>query len=465
MFQRIGNGVTRYWPVFFIGWVCVLLLLWRAAPDWKTVVGDGEFRYLPADVPSRLAEQAFQEAFPGEQKRSRIVIIVRRESGTQGLTDGDRKFIEEVLKPRLMQIALEEGGLAGSDADNPDDQTDDAEPAGTDSAGGSATPQEADHPQRSIIAGIHTETDKAIGHLLHSEDNKASLVLIDLTTEFTEYRNQPTIEKIEKLIIDLRESPNEAERTPPGLDLAISGSAAVGRDMREAARDSAKATGFWTVLLVIVLLVLIYRAPVLAVIPLVSVWVAVKSSLYALALMAEAGWIGLFNGIEVYVTVVMYGAGVDYCVFLMARYTEELDAGTPYREAVANAVGKVGAALAASAGTTMCGIGMMVFADFGKFQQAGIAMSLSLIFVLCTSLIFTPALLRLTGRWTFWPDMRVERISAPPGWLSPTSLVAQIMEKDWFRGTWERVGNAILKRPATIWLGSLAVMAPLQSGA
>ncbi len=132
----------------------------------------------------------------------------------------------------------------------------------------------------------------------------------------------------------------------------------------------------------IVLLFAIYRAPILAVIPLLTVFISVKIAILVLSILAKDDWIRLFSGIEVYVTVVLYGAGVDYCMFLMSRYKEELDNGATFDEAIAISVSRVGHALAASAGTVMCGIGMMYFTQFAKFQQAGIAMASSLIFVL-----------------------------------------------------------------------------------
>ena len=46
---------------------------------------------------------------------------------------------------------------------------------------------------------------------------------------------------------------------------------------------------------------------------------------------------------------------------------------------------------------------MMVFTRFGKFQEAGVAMSFSLVIVLAAALTLTPALLRLAGHWAFWP--------------------------------------------------------------
>jgi uncharacterized membrane protein YdfJ with MMPL/SSD domain len=98
-------------------------------------------------------------------------------------------------------------------------------------------------------------------------------------------------------------------------------------------------------------------------------YIGVEVSLRILALLARGGLLHLFGGLEVYVTVLGYGAGVDYCLFLIARYKEGLDEGTAAGKAPGNAVGRVGPALAASAGTTMCGIGTMIAAALARTGQ------------------------------------------------------------------------------------------------
>ena len=208
------------------------------------------------------------------------------------------------------------------------------------------------------------------------------------------------------------------------------------------------------------LLFAIYRGSILAVIPLLTVFISVKCAIFTLSLLAQHDIVRLFSGIEVYVTVVLYGAGIDYCMFLMARYKEELDRGASLDEAIAISVGRVGHALAASAATVACGIGMMIFTQFGKFQQAGVAMSSSLIFVLAASLTLTPALLRLAGRWTFWPRVQTERLTMVQGWVSPTTFISRLLEREWFGQFWDKVGKALLKRPGTIWLISFSLMLP-----
>src|SRR5207237_3251096 len=101
--------------------------------------------------------------------------------------------------------------------------------------------------------------------------------------------------------------------------------------------------------------------------------------------------------------VLLYGAGTDYCIFLISRYREELGKGTGLHAAVSRSVGSVGGALAASAGTVICGLGLMGFAELAKVRCAGPAIALSLAVVLPAALTLTPALLRLLGRAVFWP--------------------------------------------------------------
>ncbi|MFI4852575.1 MAG: MMPL family transporter [Gimesia chilikensis] len=433
MFRVLGNTVVRYWQVFLVFWILAVAGVSYVAPEWSSVVQNGEFAFMPADSPSLQGEKLFKRAFPDDLLASSIVLVVRREHGDQGLRPKDLKFIEDTLKPRLEEIAEEQGGFATERKDN-NSQT-----------------------LTSNISRIRTYTDKSIGDLLQSEDNKASLVIVELSTEFLDQSNAQTVESIENLIQN-----DEAfkQTIEPGLDISLSGIATVGRDMIRAANQSAEATELWTVLLVILLLIIIYRAPILALIPLFTVFVSVQIALSVLAILGDWGWVGLFSGIEVYVTVILYGAGVDYCLFLIARHREELEKECTFKEAVSNSIATVGAALAASAGTTMCGIGMMVFAQFGKFQQAGVAMALSLFFVLMASLTLTPALLCLAGRFAYWPQSFNERVAISAGWLTPSSVMARLMQRNWAGSVWETVSQGLLKNPGKIWLTTFLVLFP-----
>ena len=116
--------------------------------------------------------------------------------------------------------------------------------------------------------------------------------------------------------------------------------------------------------------------------------------------------------------VLAYGVGVDYTLFLISRYREELSSGADRTQATVTTISKVGSAVAASAATGFLGIGMMAFASFGKLHQAGLSIALSLFVMLCAALTLTPALLRVgremgllaldaaTARTDFWAPSR-----------------------------------------------------------
>src|SRR5262249_3903020 len=148
--------------------------------------------------------------------------------------------------------------------------------------------------RRSIIAQIRTPNAPGSGALLVSPDRQALLVVVQLTTEFLTDRNWPTIAKIEELVHRL----GQQNKIPPGLQIALTGSAVIGRDHTLAQLESARATSTLTVVLVVVLLVLIYRAPLLALIPLATVYISVQIAIHLLPLLGQAGYLTLFQGLE-----------------------------------------------------------------------------------------------------------------------------------------------------------------------
>ena len=312
MFARLAAVVVRFWPARLAGWLLLLLARSWAAPKLDDVVTSGEFAFLPADSPSRQGEGLFERAW-GETVPSRVVIVVNCKADDDRLNDDDRRFIDEVLAPEIVALAESMGGLAKSGEDEEDDDEEGVE-EGKDQPGKSKSKRVP-----SLINDVRTFRDRKIGKLLESRDGRASLVIVELTTEFLNRENRKTIEAIERLIrnevgqtggtIWSRDLPAwEEAGLNPGviqqrLGVATSGEATVGRDMLRAGDDSADATEFWTVVLVVILLVVLYRAPVVAVIPLVTVVVAVQIAMSLLQLAAQWGVVDLFRGIEVYVTV------------------------------------------------------------------------------------------------------------------------------------------------------------------
>lgn len=462
LFRALGQFAAHRPAIMIAAWVALVVGSLQFAPEWKSVVLNGEFAFLPEDSDSVQALKTFESTFPRDSNSSNIVIVVRRDtSGNSGLEPQDHEFISESLVPLVRRIAGFDQ-LSNMPSDLADDELE----------------VSADTPESLVRKISWRSSNKHIGPLYDSVDGKASLIVLELNSEFLDARNRTLISELETELEKLHRiavrrpstsgsAAGESDLTatdqpvpiPPGLDIAFSGTAIYGRDAMVASENSAKATETWTVILVIVLLLLMYRAPFLAMIPLLTVSVSGAISLKLLSIAAAWGWVDLFNGIEAYVTVLVYGAGIDYCLFLIARYREELSGGATIEEAIAETLARVGSAIAASAGTTMCGIGMMYFADFGKFQQAGIAISFGLFVCLCASLTLTPAIIRLCGPWAFWPRMPARQTSQI-GWIARTDFLTRIFSRPMPGFKWKRVGAALQKRPWAMWLGSVLGMLP-----
>jgi RND superfamily putative drug exporter len=179
-------------------------------------------------------------------------------------------------------------------------------------------------------------------------------------------------------------------------------------------------------------------------------FVAVEVALAILAWGAYYEVISVFDGLKLYVTVIVYGAGIDYSLFLLARQEEALRDGQSIPHAVSLSLASVGTAIAASAGTEIVGIGLLATAHFGKFRQAGLGIALGLAVILVASLTLTPATVCLTRRWTFWPQE-----IAPQRPMRRFSL-------DWISARlWGTLGEKQRRYPGTILFTALGVMAPM----
>jgi RND superfamily putative drug exporter len=427
MFERLGAFLSKWWYVVIGCWLVAFVWLHTIAPPFNKLAKEGEFVFLPETMPSRQGEALMNKAFPGRQTSSNIVIVaVRDDEG--GLTDDDRSFIDDTLRSAL------EGIRDKVNSSSPEAQ------------------QRVDKPTI-LLGAIHTFSDTGIGNLLISDDGKATLVTIELPIDFQDTRNWLPVQQISDLLGTLQ----RGDKLPKGLQLALTGSATLGRDLSTAEAASARNTGTLTIGLVVVLLAVIYRAPLIALVPLLTLFIAVDVSLHLLTVLAQAGYVPLFKGLKEYTTVITYGPGIDYCLFLIARYEENLEGCSSPKKALADAIGQVGAAILASAATVTCGIGMLTFAQFGKFHQAGIGISVTLAITLVATLTLTPALLFLVGHWAFWPKPGVRCSENKDQGAEPGEHAVQ---QDLFQPMWNFMSHVIERHPMRLLLLTITGMIP-----
>ncbi len=427
MFKYLGRVTATHPWLICLAWLIAAAVVGLVAPPWDERAADDDIRFLPARCDSVRGHQLLEQAFPQDVFASRLIIAVERDKTP--LTADDFALIDGIA-----------ADLQRLREDDPSVQ----------------------------IARICTYRDPILGKRLVSADGQCTLVQISLSTPYLAVQTRTTVDAIDRRVGRLF----EAHPTPVSdLHVHLTGPAGIGRDLIAASANSLESTTLATIILVVVILLLVHRAPVMALIPLatiaVSVWVALK----ILALCTLIPGFCMVNISQVFAVVMLYGAGTDYCLFLISRYREELAQGRDAPAALARSVGGVGGALAASAATVVCGLGLMGLAEFAKVRCGGPAIAISLSVALVASLTLTPALLRILGPVAFWPHKnntrmpRIGRFDAdsirgdPPDPRDPRTIVVHRRQQN--EGFWGRISRHVVARPLLTGTAAAFSLLPL----
>jgi RND superfamily putative drug exporter len=407
MFKHFRRYCASHPWLVCVAWLVAGGLLTLIAPNWDARTQDDDVRFLPERCTSVRAYQILEKAFPQDVFASRLIFAVEREQGP--LNEADFALVDRMV-----------GDLQDLRQQAPDLK----------------------------IGSITSHRDGLVGSRLTSADGQCTLIQVSLKTPFLALQTQTTVNRAQEV---LQHRLQQAGDKAPHL--YTTGQAGIGRDLVTATGDSLDNTTLATILLVIVILLFVYRSPLLALVPLITIAASVWVALNLLALMTLIPGVYLVNISKVFAIVILYGAGTDYCLFLISRYREELENGATIAEAVQASVGSVRGALTASAGTVMCGLGLMALAEFAKVRYSGPGIALSLAVALLASLTLTPALLQLLGKLVFWPGR------------APMARHRRIIRlADWggtSRGLWSWISRQVVAHPFLVWGASMGVLLPL----
>lgn len=472
--NRFSEFVSAHATLIVVLWLVGAVLIRGSAPDWQSLALDGDFEYLPANMPSVAAERVLDAAFPADRPRSQVVIVIARED--EPLGDADELMSLDLLRRlhhRLAEVLLQRAARAtGSPGSGGDVQSErllalardsldeairideqyfqalrrssaqnlvaaesirltlaywdrakllqrlgenDAADADLQAAlildpdiAQHAPPlDERDLSAWSSLLDLVSWNDAVLGSRLRQP--RARLIVVQSTAELAATHNIVFFEAIRGLTADVRQRHQSIAQS--GLEILATGSAAIGGETLTAARDSLRYTEWFTVLMVLLILTLVYRSPLLIAVPIVSIGLAVAVStgvISWLTLGSQEGWLPgldlrIFTTSRIFVFVILFGAGTDYCLFLIARLREEA-AQWPWDVAVSRALAGVSEALLGSALTTVVGLAMLWIARYGKFHYTGPVIAVCLLIGLFVCMTLTPAILRLLGPKVFWPS-------------------------------------------------------------
>jgi len=353
--MRIGPTIYRWRWLILLSWLGVGAGLCVTAPRLDPASHEPD-SFLPADSDYSRAADALRESFPHSSGLSQAVVVFERAAG---LTPADLAAVEAVAASiaRARPPITTGRDLEGISVRSP--------------------------------AGLPLKTNP-----LKSPDGAAALVIVDVPANFITIRSSRMIDHVRNVL--------EKADLPPGLAAAVTGSSGFGHDYALAAEASHRNIGLVTLAAVVVILLLVYRSPLAALVPLVAISAAAFVAMKVLAIGQHFG-MHVGTGEKVFVFVLIYGAGMDYSMLFISRFREGLSAGLDRGAAGGEGLGATLAAILASAGTDTLGLLMLSAAEYRVFQTAGLAIAAALIVALAASVTMVPALAGIFGRSLFWP--------------------------------------------------------------
>jgi RND superfamily putative drug exporter len=386
MFKRVSELVIAH-PWRVIGtWVVMGAIVVALAPKLSTYTSNNNSSFLPNSYQSVKALEAAERYFPPLAQASGLIVVSAQDGGVLSAADQSKV-----------------GALAGS--------------------------LSSDH-----IPAVGSVTTSP-SYL--SENKKVQLVQVVFDGQAGDPGPNGAV-------------PTVRERTDSflagsGLRGQLTGNAAISVDSTTAYENAEIVIGIATVVLILALLGLVFRSPLIAVLPIVIIGAVHQVAQSVTATLAD--WLHFQVGPELapLLLVVMFGVGTDYMVFLLFRHREHVARGEPALKALDTAVSRVGVVIASAAATVIAAFAALLVASLESLRTLAPGLIVGVALMLLAALTLAPAIMSLLGIRLFWPNQ-----PKPPAHDHRTRS--------------ERIGAMVAKRPVAVLSVCAAVLIGLALG-
>jgi putative drug exporter of the RND superfamily len=230
-----------------------------------------------------------------------------------------------------------------------------------------------------------------------------------------------------------------------GLSEGVTGTAAQQLDSQQSGNKAEKIVTLATLVLILILLLVIFRSPIIAFLPLIVIAVVSQVATGLISDVNSALHLNADSSVTTLLIVVLFGIGTDYILFLMFRYRERLRLGDDSKQAMVTAVARVGEVIASAAGVVIVAFLALLLSTLSLFRSLGPTLAIAVAVTLVAGLTLVPAVVSLLGRRVFWPSKAWQR--EPKG------------------ARFAAIGQAVGRRPAVFAVVSGLVLVALAIGA
>lgn len=279
-------------------------------------------------------------------------------------------------------------------------------------------------PEKFKDAGVAFDQASPV---IPSEDGKAAQIVIPLSDPEALADNVETIR-------------SEIENAPEGLEGYVTGPAGFASDLTQAFAGIDGILLLVALAVVFVILLIVYRSPILPLIVLMSSMVALSGAIFVVWHMADAGWVKINGQVQGILLILVVGAATDYALLYVARYREALIAHQNRFAATKAAWRGSIEPIAASGGTVIAGLLCLLFSELASNKALGPVAATGIVLAMLASLTFLPAALALCGRAVFWPARpRFDSHAAEHGVEHDSKL-------------WTKIADFVAAKPRPIWI-------------
>ena len=353
MWGSISNIVSsRFGRIFFIvAWLFFPILLFSVSPSLTEVSSSSQEDFLPVGVESTKAIEIQEIHFPSQGIPGILIY-----KNTNGLSIEDFEKIEqEFLWLQARSAEIQVIGEVNSIFNNP---------------------------------GLRTN--------LVSSDNTTMMMFFTLLAS-----DDVSIEEVQSEVRIIRKKIIQ-DRTDE-VEVWLTGAAGVLEDAVSVFQSIDTTITLFTVVLVLTILLIIYKAPILAILPVLSAGFAYLAASAIVSLLAKNAGLVVNAQATSIMVVLIFGAGTDYMLFISSRFREYLIGGKGSIDGIAETMSRIGPAIFSSAITTILAMLALLLATSRAYQVLGPILALGMTFAILSGLTFIPAVLSLLGEKAYWP--------------------------------------------------------------
>lgn len=354
-----------------VAWIAILLIAIFSLPDVDALTRQHSEISLPEDVQSSIATNIESKWGHGQDNTYVVGVVFNKKHGK--LTSSDKEKIDNTI--RFLK----------------------------------------DNKKKLGIKSMMTPNDNYA--------TKAQLISKDKTTEIV----QLNIANDHSTVSNVNKALTKAVKTS-GIRTYVTGVRILEDDFSASVQEGIKKTELITIFFIFIVLVIVFKSPIVPIISLLTVGVSFITSFSIVTNLVEKFNFPFSNFTQVFMVIVLFGIGTDYNILLYDKFKENLSKGMSNHDATNDALRKAGKTILYSGSSILIGFSALGLAKFSIYQSAvGVAVGVAVLLVVLLTL--NPFFMAVLGKKLFWPVKNFEGESNSKLWhaLSKGSLTHPII--------------------------------------